>query len=310
MTNLVVHITGFCESPKRIVESVLANKEAPARITFVYPGYVDDKTSMYNGFSKDRETLAERGIRIVIANHLEPTPDLLVVEAPPTAKLTLGCFETLKRLEALCTPSQTEFAVSTVKKFESFSVWYGFFIIGLMIEWFWGRIWELGKFNNYADVRARFVLRKGSRHAFFAEHTLASRIRNTHMMPTAYGGNTAIFTPHENGFEFIHWYFFTHRHFTLIGLWLMLYGAFYFWLAISWTGIAWAVWQYKNFYVFVYVASVWVAEALISSWVSSHHASIPYRVLLCCMFPFYFALFPFVMAYCRLSIPQKSWSEK
>ena len=186
------------------------------------------------------------------------------------------------------------------------SFWVGFFVILQVIESIWNRIFERGKLIEYTDVKAYFLIKKG-KIAQFPE--AGGYLFNPGVIPKVYSDGTAVLQQQSfaSVFEYLMWRLHTHANLKLLGLWIFPYFINYFILAISWPAILRGAIAFDSFYFASYVVLVYLVEIIVSYWIGTYYIKTPKRLVYSLLFPLYWALFPWVLIYARLTVPQKRW---
>jgi hypothetical protein len=302
----VIKITSFNESPEFAVKSVIANKGLFNELHFIYPTFQSEEESMYpNWLLTDKANLNGISVFFHVMLHAKYfQSDSIIVEIPPNCEVKSGAFTTIKSAMKAANTKQTHFALSPVTSLNQFSLWHGFLIVLMMIESVWNRIFERGKLINYTDVKAYFVMKKGKINYFPEEKS--GWVFNESTIPKAYAGGTCILRPFDDD-NFVMWKLHTHTNMSLIGLWIVPYSIFYFILGISWPSVLWGAISFSNVYFASYVFLVWLLEVFVSYRVGTFYISCPKRLVFSLLFPVYWFLFPYVLIYARLTVPQKTW---
>jgi hypothetical protein len=306
MLTVVIHITNFGESPELAVKSVIANKGLFNQLHFIYPAFQTEEESMYsNWLLIDKPNLNGVDVFFHVLEHAKNySPESIIVRIPPNCEVKSGGFSSIKNAMKHANEKQSQFALSPVTVFNRFSIWTGFFIVLMLIETFWNRIFERGKLIEYTDVKAYFVMKKGKTQ-FFPDERGGGWIFNPTVIPKSYAGGTCVLRPFDDGY--LMWKLHTHTNLKLMGYWILFYIPIYFMLAISWPSVLWGAISFSNIYFASYVISVWIFEVIVSYWVGSYYISCPKRIVYSLLFPVYWFFFPYVLIYARLTVPQKSW---
>lgn len=302
----VIYISGFDECPKRAIGGILPNMAWFSQVILVYPGYKSDRESLYKEWVENRATLERAGVavRIVPSLKVEYVAELAdgILEIPPNCQVRQGALDTIQgRMQASQSASETHFALSTVTRYERFSLLFGFLMIAQVINWFWDRVWEFGKLYQFTDVRYRAIVEKAGKRYIPEERSFVWRFWNATCLPKAYAGDQAVLRAFESPAEYVHWVLYQHNHMGW-GWWVFPFFTIYLILTFAGLGLLW----YQT--VSVYILLVLALEITASNAICSHYMSMPYLALLCLLFPIYWIAFPVVLIYCKNTVPKSSWS--
>lgn len=304
----VIHITNFNESPRPAIQSIIANKDRFKQIHFVYPLYQSEEDSMYPEWLKEDKNLLGGGIEVFfhIALHAQALDaNCIIVEIPANCEVKQGAFSKIQNIMKSADTKQNTCALATTTSLPYFSIWGGFFVILQVIESIWNRIFERGKLIEYTDIKAYFLIKKG-KVQYFPDNN--GYLFNMGTIPKVYSDGTAVLRPNNFSiFEFLMWRLHTHANLKLLGLWVLPYSINYFIFAISWPLILRGAFAFGDFYFASYVLLVWIVQVLFSYWISVHYIKCPKKLIYCLLFPLYWALFPWILVYARLTVPQKTW---
>jgi len=307
MLSAVIHVTNFGESPEPAVKSIIASKDRFKEVHFIYPTFQSEEESMYPSWKEDKVQL--EGIRILfhilLHAHLLDS-DCIIVEIPPNCAVKQGAFNKIQNMMKSVNTKQHTCSLASTSSLPQGSFWVGFFVILQVIESIWNRIFERGKLIEYTDVKAYFLIKKG-KIAQFPE--AGGYLFNSGVIPKVYSDGTAVLQQQSfaSVFEYLMWRLHTHANLKLMGLWIFPYFINYFILAISWPAILRGAIAFDSFYFASYVVLVYVMEIVISYWIGVYYIKTPRRLVYSLLFPLYWALFPWVLIYARLTVPQKTW---
>lgn len=291
MISIVIKITGFSESPRRAIASVLKNLDKIRDVHIIYPNYSSDDESMYKGWKDDKKIIGAASKAIFIEPSLDSKnfdSDDIVVEIPPNCELKSGAFSIIENEMKNANSNQTHLGLSTVTKFSGFSLWYGFFIVLYTIDWIWNRLFERNKLIQYTDVKARFIIKKG-RTTHFPEKNIVWRFWNADTIPKIFtetavleGGNIiSVLNNHS---------------YMKIGLWVLIYGPI--WFVVSTAMI--------NMPGSVYSISMWIFGSTLAWLTTKDYVKLTGSLFYVLAFPFYFILFPILLIWSKNTVP-KNW---
>lgn len=307
MLSGVIHVTNFGESPETAVKSIIASKDRFKEVHFIYPTFQSEEESMYPGWKEDKAQLGEQ-IRVLFHIMLHAhllDPDCIIVEIPPNCIVKQGAFTKIQNIMKSTDARQHTCSLASTSSLPQWSFWVGFFVILQVIESIWNRIFERGKLIEYTDVKAYFLIKKGKT-AHFPD--ASGYIFNSGTVPKVYSDGTAVLQQtFPSVYEHLMWRLHTHVNLKLLGLWVFPYFVNYFILAISWPAILRGAIAFDSFYFASYVILVYLVEVVMSYWIGSYYIKTPKRLVYSLLFPIYWALFPWVLVYARLTVPQKTW---
>lgn len=298
MLTIAIPISSFGESCKDAIESIIANRIHVGQVRIIYPAYRDDATSMYPKWPEHRETLEKNNIGVFFDAKLNPdnleNATSVVVEVPPTCRLTLGAFDSIHNQIKSANATQTHFSLATSTEFRGFSLFHGFFIVLTVLDWFWNYFFEFNKLIQYTDVRGRFILKKGGKTFLPDANQFSWRLWNSNVMPKVYAGDTA----RLQGLDIIS-RLHNHSHMKF-GLWLILFLPVWFILTSSWYSMISMAISFRSAWMGSYALTIWVVEILFCMLISGHYVKNPYNKFFYALFPIYFAFFPFILVYSKL----------
>jgi hypothetical protein len=291
MISIVIKITGFSESPRRAISSILKNLDKIRDVHIIYPNYSSDDESMYKGWKDDKKIITAAAKAVFIEPSLDSKnfdSDDIVVEIPPNCELKSGAFSIIENEMKNAKPNQTHLGLSTVTKFSGFSLWYGFFIVLYTIDWIWNRLFERNKLIQYTDVKARFIIKKG-KVTHFPEKSIVWRFWNVDTIPKIFtetavieGGNIiAVLNNHS---------------YMTIGLWLLIYGPIWFVVSTAMLSMPGSV----------YSISMWIFGSTLAWLTTKDYVKLTGSLFYVLAFPFYFILFPILLIYSKNTVP-KNW---
>lgn len=267
------------------IQSVLTNQKHFHQLHIIDPTRAED------------DRLPE-GFRIPVHYHgtLEPQhfPDNAIVTIiPPHACVKSGAFEMIERNMRASTVHQTHFGVTTTKRYNKFSIFHGFLVVMLLIEWIW-EILDRSKIIQTTDIKSMFVLKKGNL-KYFNEETTGWRFYNPHVIPKQYGGELAelVDAPMDHIFR-------NHRYMKLLGFWVFPFFWSWFTLGLVYVLVAYAQFRQPILLYVVTLAGLWIWEFMISFVITGYYAKMPYRIVFSLLFPVYFVLFPFYLIFQRI----------
>jgi hypothetical protein len=307
MLSAVIRISNFGESPEPAVKSIIANKDRFKEVHFIYPSFQSEEESMYLGWKDDKINLGEH-IRVLFHVMLHAhllDPDCIIVEIPPNCEMKQGAFTKIQNIMRSLDTKQNTCSLASTNSLPQGSFWVGFFIILNVIETIWNRLFERGKLIEYTDVKAYFLLKKG-KVAYFPDS--GGYLFNSGTVPKVYSDGTAVLKQNfASVYEHLMWRLHNHANLKLMGLWIFPYSINYFILAISWPAILRGAIAFDNVYFASYVLLVYFVEVIFSYWIGSYYIKTPKRLVYSLLFPIYWALFPWILIYARLTVPQKTW---
>lgn len=295
MTSLAILSTiseKFGETPEHLVNSLVKLNDARVKeVHLVYPGYSGApfaNTDKLPGFKIHSSVDAIRfGADVA-----------MVVEVPPTCELTLGALD--RAVSALERGSEQQTIVGVSSSFvdAGFSPLYGFLIVLSVIDWIWNVFLELGKLTQHTDVRARYLLRKGTGRCVLPPYKRFSwRVWNPEVMRGEYGGDVArsrrwnTATPGD----YVAWVLHTHEH---LGFGLWWFPALILWFSRLVIHFVFLYGQHWTMYGFN--ASLVSAEIMLAFFIGKNYVRVPYFLLWCALTPIYVMAFPFMVFFSKI----------
>lgn len=294
----VVRVTEFNESCKAAVAGLISCQKYFKQIIFVHPSYVDDETSMYNGWIEDREKLKSVSqIDFVYDLKAHSIHGDSIIEITPYCQLRPGGIEHLHAQIKASSVQETHFGLTTDIIVRDWSLFYGFLVISQFIDWWWQRVWNRGKLYQYTDVRVRTLICKGGQR-YLPETSFFWRVWNNGCKSRIYGKDYAQ-TWAPRGYGFTLWYFYNHLHYRW-SWWLFPYSFFY----IIYTLAGWALIVNRN-YTSLYILAIYLFQTISSYFICESYMKISNGALYYLAFPIYWALFPFFLIHAKLYVPQR-----
>lgn len=297
MLAVAIHLSAFEPDCSEAIKGILANRDQVKEVHFIYPSFEDEGTSMYRGWAKDRTELEQSHVRIFFDAKINPEnlkEASVVIEVPPTCRLKLGAFESIREQIKTADATQTHFALATKTDIKGFNIWLGFLVVMTVIEWLWNRVFERNKLIQYTDVRGRFLIRKANKFLLPEESLSSWRIWNANVMPKVYAGDTAVLKGLDIFARLYH-----HRYFGM-GLWLIPFLVIWGMLTLSWTTMIGTAIHYRSLWMGTYALSIWTVEVLISLAICGYYIQNRYNSLFYLLFPVYFMAFPFILVFSKL----------
>ena len=293
MFTAVITLTELREDPTNSVESIVKNKDHFKNVIFVNP--------CENNVHSHIEKLQKASLRVREVSELIPADfadSSTILHIPPFTQVKVGALDNIAQTVRNSNEYQTDYSLTPrIEREKSWSFFDGFLIVALTIEWFWGAFFERWKNNQFTDLRAQEIIRKGGRQ-ILSTPRYSWYFVNPTVIPKNYADPGTATTQVPDKFPLAYWVLRNHLYFRW-GLWLVPF-LFCCWFAeVFWIlgVIAYIRVAFGEFLpLFLIIATL--AFQWISGWLASRRVF--QNPLLCLFFPFYFATFPFYLVYTKL----------
>lgn len=279
MFSIVIKITKFNECPKRAIKSVINNLTYVKDVHIINPYFTNEEECMYKGWKEDKNQIKNVHFSPSL---IEKNLEGIIVEIPPNCDVKAGAFNTIDKQMRHANEEQNTLALIPVLKLDGYSIFHGYFIILYLIDWFWNRLFENNKLIQYTDIRAKFIIRKGTK-AFLPKSSFFHRFWNPQTIGKIFADTAEI---KESK---ITQTLYNHEHFKF-GLWIIPYGILWFITTTAFVAMPGSV----------YSICLWILGSLLSWLTTFHYVKSSYSIFYISAFPIYWVTFPFLIFYSRI----------
>lgn len=292
---VVIPLTDLDENPKQAIKSVIAHKKFVKRVRIVYARYTGEGHSFYNGYTEDKEQIEDIEVITKLDAKYFSDDDNVIIEVPPNCDMRLGDFQKLEEMskDKSRPVEETQFSLGTTLVSEQVNLLHGIVMIMMLMEWVIGRVFYFGKLISHYDIRGRFIIRKGDQHQYIAA-------------PFRYKWNLIMNDVRRKEYECatinitnnIRWLLQNNTTFSF-GLWILVYIPIYVFFSLSFNSI----WFYKwsPWILMTVTTTSWSVVSLISFFLMRQYLRVPYLVVYCILFPFYWISFPYILLFYKFS---------
>jgi hypothetical protein len=214
-------------------------------------------------------------VKEVVTGNPESLDEVSILLDVPT-----GCTVTARDLEEIQTTMlnsrnhETHFAVSPVIKSDHFSIYGIILVTTFFFDWVRGMFWDRWKNLHSTDLRASFVLSKGTKR--WEPEPESGRI-----IPKIHG-TSELEAP--KGLDVLRY----HRYFRW-GLWVIPFGFFYFFYCLFFYGTigsALVAWIYYGYRTYMFIPGFWLTvQTLLLFFTTRRRLKVRFHFLYCVLSP-------------------------
>lgn len=289
--DVVIYVKDNDDIPHNAIASILNNGKYVRSVHFIHSNF-GKSTIWYKDWKTDKEKLEDLNIKVQIDPELNVSmfeDNAIITEVPGNCIMTLGDFDNLIQQSKQVTFQKTTFGLGTKIETEEFSVWHGFLLIALCIEWVINKVFRQKTYSRH-DIRCRMTMKVGGMYYLAPEFCYSWYLLNREAQPKQYCNATL----QGQGYSFVSAYLRNHNFFS-IGLWIFPFIPIWFATATSCISI-------------IFLSYVWalpgIASILLcffySLLVGKAYLKTKYLLIYCILFPVYWIGFPLMLIFSKL----------